>query len=107
MKPYFGTLTVPDSRMKFKLSSFMTPTIRMNFPSDKKFAAELWSCPACRDDPQDLIGPLDRRDTQQHVMACEAYADLRLGKDLDTDQGLVDYFRQVIARRSGAENNDI
>ena len=99
MKPYFKTLNVPDSMMKFKISSFMTPTIRMNFTSDKRFAAELWSCPACRDRP-DLVGLSVSRDTQQHVMECEAYDDLRLGKDLDSDQDLVDYFRQVIARRS-------
>ena len=102
LKMYFKTLNVPDSRMRFKIASFMVPTIRMNFKSNKRFAAESWSCSGCRD-PRDPVR-LGVKDTQEHVMRCEAYSDLRVDKDVESDYDLVHYFRQVIARRTEVEH---
>ena len=42
LKPYFSKCNVADARLKFKIVSFMTPSVKMNFQSDKKFAAEFW-----------------------------------------------------------------
>ena len=38
-------------------------------------------------------------DTQSHVLVCEAYRDLREDKVLCSDEGMIEYFRQVIKRR--------
>ena len=73
----------------------------MNLKRDKKFVAEAWTCPACRVpwDPAQL----GCEDTQDHVVRCEAYRDLRANKDLGCDRDLVEYFRQVIERRSESQ----
>ena len=47
MKPYLSSMNVHDARMRFKLASKMFPTVQMNFQSDRKFMAELWSCAGC------------------------------------------------------------
>ena len=73
----------------------MTPTVKMNFQSDKKFANKLWSCDSC----VDKMG-IGVRDTQQHVMICPAYNHFRQGKDLSRDKELVEYFRNVIKVRT-------
>ena len=38
-------------------------------------------------------------DTQSHVLSCEAYRDLSEDKVLSSDEGMIEYFRQVIKRR--------
>ena len=38
-------------------------------------------------------------DTQLHVLVCGAYADLRVGKELEKDSDMVVYFREVVRRR--------
>ena len=109
IKEYFKTMNVKDCQMRFKIASFMTPTTRMNFQNDKQYAAELWSCPSCKvtdggdDDDDDSDKPVIL-DTQQHVVMCEAYSDLRDDKDLSRDKDLVEYFRQVLARRVDGGN---
>ena len=52
-KSYLYSLNIHDARLRFKLVSFMTPTVKMNFQSDKKFANKLWSCDSC-------VGQADR-----------------------------------------------
>ena len=37
-------------------------------------------------------------DTQSNVLSCEAYGDLREDKVLSSDEGRIEYFRQVIKR---------
>ena len=93
MKDYFKELNVNDSRVRFKIASEMLPSIKMNFQSDKKFTADCWTCDGCRD------GFTDNRDSQNHVIFCEAYEEFRIGKDLSKDQDLVDYFKSVIEHR--------
>ena len=83
-----------DARLKFKLRSCMTPTVKMNFKSDAKFAAQLWKC-----DGYAKLSHSGNIDSQPHILWCEGYADLRYEKDLDYDQHLVEHFRSVISRR--------
>ena len=47
LKQYFRRLNIVDARIKFKLVSFMLPSVKMNFQNDKKFASDLWSCEGC------------------------------------------------------------
>ena len=71
-------LHISQARTKFRLRSFMTKTVKLNFASDRQFAADLWTCWHC---------PMV--DSQSHVRICPAYENLRAGKNLDNDQDLV------------------
>ena len=88
VKPYIKNLHLSEARDKFRLRSFMTRTVKLNFVSDKKFAAEEWSCWHCT-----------KIDSQTHIRICPAYQHLRDDKDLDKDHDLVVYFREVIKLR--------
>ena len=50
LQPYLKTLNIPDARLKFKLKTGMTPTVRMNFQCDTEFARKLWMCTGCSED---------------------------------------------------------
>ena len=102
-QPYLLTLNLSEARMKLKINAFMTPTIKMNFPSDTEFTNQFWTCSGCAGSDGDGVGGgsgvAGRRDTQQHVLICPGYAELRDGIDLENDRDLVKYFTQVINRR--------
>ena len=88
LKPYFKNLDLSWDRDKFRLRSKMTKTVKMNYPSDKGYKADLWSCWHC-----------PSLDTQSHIMTCPAYQQFRENRNLDNDQELVKFFRQVIQLR--------
>ena len=75
----------------------------MNFPSDEVFASQMWSCSGCGRSEQgyELAGS---RDTQQHIMLCPGYEDLRENINMEDDRELVKYFSQVIKRRKDLDN---
>jgi hypothetical protein len=100
---YLTSLNLSDARMRFKINASMTPTVKMNFPSDEDFASQLWSCSGCgnSDLGYELAGS---RDTQQHIMICPGYEELRENKNLEDDRDLVKYFSQVIKRRKDLDN---
>ena len=95
LKKYFLNLNVSDARLRFKIASFMTPSVKMNFPSDNVFAKQLWACEGCTGDSDVGI-----RDTQHHILNCRAYVDFRKGKNFSSDTDLVDYFKLVLKKRS-------
>ena len=76
----------------------MTPTVKMDFMNDEIFKMQMWICEGCAklSYNKNTMGKLD---TQQHILVCEGYSDLREGKELDKDQDLVGYFQAVIRRR--------
>ena len=93
-KSYLSSLNIYESRMRFKIKSHMTPSIRMNFQSDVQHTRDMWACPGCL-----TGGDIGCRDTQYHVMICPSYADLRQDKDLTKDKDVVHYFQQFIKVR--------
>ena len=93
LKSYLKELKVADARLKFKLVSSMTPTVKMNFQSDRVFTKNLWTCSGC----------LKYRDTQKHILHCDAYKSMRINRDLSKDTDLVSYFRDVINHRISVE----
>ena len=85
-------MNLRDCRLKFRIESEFVPTVRMHFKSDNVNTMNLWRCYNC-----------SRVDTIAHIKFCDSYADLRSGLDLDNDQHLVNYFRDVIKRREQAQ----
>ena len=47
LKPYLTELQLDTARDKFRLRSFMTKTVKMNFPSDAGYKKDLWKCFHC------------------------------------------------------------
>ena len=94
MKPYLTQLQLDQARDNFRLRSFMTKTVKMNFPSDAGYRKDLWKCYHC-----------PNIDTQSHIRYCPAYEKFRTNKDLDNDQDLVKYFREVIDMRENEETD--
>ena len=120
---YFKTLSVDDSRLKFKLMSRMTPSVASNFSSSKKFRDRGLLCVGCAPpspphttpgavtdsgpQPQPANQETGSRDTENLIKMCLAYSDLRKFKSLDDagDKEIVDFFRSVIERRAHQENS--
>ena len=109
MQDYFRELNIQDSRMKFRIDSFLVPTIRMNYKSHKKYKAENWLCPDCTPEsvtmspspPGDLSTSLTtlHADTQEHAYVCLGNSDLREGRDLDKTRDQVAFFSDLVERR--------
>ena len=97
MQNYIKNMNLPDCRLNFARRSGMIRTIAMNFPSDKRYSANLWTCPhpSC-----------SAIDSQAHLRWCSGYTHLRAGLDLDRDLDMVRYFRAVIREREEVENKD-
>ena len=87
-KDYIKNLNIPDARLKFSLRAKMTRTIQMNFKGEKQYKNNGWKCNSC--------GELD---TQEHLVTCEGYSYLRIGKNLDQDKDLVAFYRSIIKHR--------
>ena len=100
IKKYMKEMDLRGARIRFKLRSKMTPTVKTNFKNKKEFIQLKWTCEGCaQESPNgEIVGNLD---TQEHIQACEAYKDLRADKNLDNDKDLVSYFSAVIRRRMG------
>ena len=66
----------------------MTRYVQMNFKGHPAYKANGWKCNHC-----------NVPDTQEHIVECEKYQSLRENLNLDSDKGLVDYFRKVMDAR--------
>ena len=91
-KEYLKSLNLPDARMKFALRSKTTKTVQMNYKGEKKYIKNGWKCQDC-----------EIPDTQDHIVRCPCYQQLRVGKDLTSDKDLVEYFRKVIQIREKSD----
>ena len=87
LKPYINEMSMQDARMQFRLRTRMLK-FKMNQPSDKTNKATLWECNGCVN-----------VDTQAHILWCPAYQELRVGKSLEEDADLVEYYRKVLLIR--------
>ena len=88
-KDYMKEMRIDDARTMFKIRTNMVPTVQMNFMGDKNFASNLWTCSGCN----------SCRDSQQHLLTCPGYAQLRIGKNLKVDSDLVAYYREILKHR--------
>ena len=46
---YMKNLKVSEARLRFKIESGMTPTVRMNFMNDEGYRSQQWVCPGCNE----------------------------------------------------------
>ena len=87
-----------DVRDIFSERLYMLP-FAANYSHDKRFAANGGVCPGCDGEEDGTVV-----DDQDHVASsCPGYADLRADHDMDTDQGLVRFYRAVLDRRKEEE----
>ena len=80
-----------DSRrcqVDFKVRSQMLE-VKYNYSHDPRFTNDLWKCDSC----QSSI------DTQNHILWCPSYKDLRADKDINNNEDLIRYLKSVMATR--------
>ena len=93
LKDYFREKSLARTREMFRIRTNMND-LKGNFKHDVRNVTGGILCVAC--------GMKD--EVNSHVMTCDKYQDLRMGKDLCKDVDLVEYFREVMARRELLEN---
>jgi hypothetical protein len=91
LKDYVQSMKLRDARTMFRIRSGMVKT-KMNMKNSRSYSMDLWKCDDCRS-----------MDSQSHIVWCPAYAELREGKDLNSDQDLVTYYQQVMKIREDSE----
>ena len=89
LKEYVKSGSLWSVRKTWEARSFMLH-VAGNYSHNRKYEPTDWQCQACT---------LQVREDQDHLGRCQGYADLRQGLDLSTDEDLVEFFRQVMARR--------
>ena len=87
-KPYLNKFCLEDARTLFKYRSKMLD-FKFNYKNDVIKSKELWNCDSC----QSAI------ETQDHILWCPAYINLREGNSLESDDDLVKYFSSVMQIR--------
>ena len=88
MKPYLKNLNLQDVRIKFRFRTKMLKFVKMNFSSDPFYIKACWKCEC---------GQID---TNEHIIRCQLYEELREDKKLDSDKDLCDYLIKVTMIRS-------
>lgn len=81
-------MNISDARLKFKIRTEMIEA-KFNYKHDPINSACLWRCDSC----QSSI------DTQDHIMWCPSYSELREGKNIKNDNDLIEYFQKVMKIR--------
>ena len=88
IKPYFKELTLYEAREMFKIKTNMNK-IRGNYKNMRDNKTARWLCVGCNVEVE----------VNSHIRSCKFYEDDKSGLDLDTDQGLVEFFRRVMKKR--------
>ena len=87
-QPYIKDMTLNDARLNFKIRTHMLD-VKFNYKNDPKFSSELWRCDSC----QTCI------ESQDHVLWCPAYRELREDKNISNDKDLIEYMKKVLQIR--------
>ena len=89
MKEYVKNGDLYTTRLTWEVRSHML-RVAGNYPGHNKYAATGWSCQACS---------LEVREDQEHLASCSGYSEFRTGKDLRNESELVEFFKNVMAKR--------
>ena len=96
-KEYFFLLNLDDVRTRFRAEYFMIKTVKKNYP--RRYRNKSLLCQSCTS----LLSEFNSagrpnkppEDSQSHLtQECLAFVDLREKYDIETDQGIVDFFRE-------------
>ena len=87
-KQYLKEYQLEDARLFFKYRSKMLD-FKFNYKSNPLHSKDLWKCDSCR----------TNIDTQSHMLWCQAYKELRIDKDLQSDKDLTKYIQEVLEIR--------
>ena len=97
-KEYLSRRCLKDVRDIYAERVNMLP-LGGNYKRDPRFAKHNWQCLACGGPANDDGGHMTL-ETQEHIsIHCEGYRDLREAHDLSSDDGLLNFYRAVMARR--------
>ena len=88
IKPYLKDLTLYEARELFKIKTNMNK-IRGNYKNMSEHKAARWLCVGCQLEVE----------VNSHILSCKFYEDDQAGLELDTDRGLVEFFRRVMKKR--------
>ena len=89
IKSYVKTGTLYSVLSTWKVRSYML-RVAGNYSHHQRYARSGWQCRACS---------RQVREDQDHLLQCEGYSDLVQGKNMDEDEELVQFYREVMARR--------
>ena len=87
-KSYLNNLSLCKARVKFSHRAKMY-NVSFNFKNQGNNANNLWQCSSCQSSIE----------TQDHVLYCPAYSQLREGKKLESDNDLTSYLMKVLVIR--------
>ena len=87
-KSYLSNLPLCNARVKFPHRAKMY-NASFNFKNQGNNANNLWLCSSCQSSIE----------TQDHVLYCPAYSQLREGKHLESDRDLTNYLMKVLIIR--------
>ena len=92
-RDYMMTRCISDCRLQFRIRTNMVE-LKANMKG------------RCKDGDYSCLGCGDKTtiENQSHVTRCPAYADIRKGLNLEKNEDLVKYFRQVMLTRMKAKN---
>ena len=88
MKSYVSKLSIHETRNIFKHRSSMTQNVKLNYKGVKRFELQGWKCNEC--------GNLDSED---HLLWCDGYFDLRESLNLNLDKDLSEYLQKIRTKR--------
>ena len=81
-------MNIHDARIKFKIRTEMIDT-KFNYKNDPIHRAKLWQCDSCQSSIE----------TQDHILWCPSYSELREGKNINDDKDLIEYLKKVMKIR--------
>ena len=87
-KEYIKSMTLEDARVNYKIRSQMLE-VKYNYSHDPRFTKDLCKCDSCE----------SAIDTQSHILWCPSYSELRAGKDINNNEDLINYIKNVMKTR--------
>ena len=92
LKNYVEKLSLYETRTIFKHRASMTQFVKMNYKGTKHYEKQGWKCEECF-----------CLDSEDHLLWCSGYEELRSGLDLNDYKQLSLYLHKIHLRRSKKE----